>query len=177
MIVPKQIPLQPGPPASTRFTRIELEHSYRALSLVFLVAGLGFNVLGLAVGEILLMMAGIPGLIIAVGLWRLDPREFIAIDHVAGKIQNERHQKGTLKVRREFRLAHFVRLELARYRQRRIGKRCMLVLVHREGHLEKLDDRPDKKDMAEIAQRIAAAAGLLFEDKGELPDPVRSPPQ
>jgi hypothetical protein len=167
--VPKQVPIKPGPPGVTRFTRIELERSYRPLSVVFLLAGLGFNGLGLVVGEPLLMLAGIPGLIIAIGLWRLDPREFIAIDHLSGKIQNERHQGRGLKVRREFRLDHFERLELVRYRVRRRGKQCMLVLVHKDGHLEKLDDRPDKKDMADLAQQIALAAGLPFVDKGEMP--------
>jgi len=160
--------INPGPPEFSRFTRIELERSYRPLSVVFLMAGLAFNGLGLAAAEPLWMMAGLPALIIAVGLWRLDPREFIAIDHLAGKIRNERHQGRGIKVRREFRLSHFERLELVRYYVRRRGKRCMLVLVHRDGHLEKLDDRPDKKEMPQIAEQIARAAGLPFVDKGEL---------
>lgn len=164
----QQGPIKSSPPGFTRFTRIELERSYRPLAVVFLIAGLAFNGLGLAAAEPLLMLAGLPPLFIAVGLWRLDPREFIAIDHLTGKIQNERHQGKGIKVRREFRLDHFERLELVRYYVRRRGKRCMLVLVHRDGHLEKLDDRPDKKEMSELAEQIARAADLPFVDKGEL---------
>jgi len=162
--VAKYAPRQEG----GRLTRIELERSYRPLALIFCGAGLGGGILGLSVGEPVLMLAMMPALIVGLGLWRLDPREYVAIDHVGGWIRNERHQGRKIKIRREFRISQFQRLELVRYHVKRRGQRAMLVLVHRDGRLERFDDRPDKPQMNDIAERIAQAAGLPFVDKGFL---------
>ncbi|HIE51269.1 MAG TPA: hypothetical protein EYP85_05885 [Armatimonadetes bacterium] len=148
--------------------RFELEKSYRPWAVVFFLFGLGVVSVSLVLVNLIGIAVGTPSLVIGIMLWRLNPREYLIINPQGGTIRAERTLGNQAQVLRQFSLHDFVRLELVCYRVPRKGKRCMLVLVHRDGHLERLDDRPYKPDMGQIGKQVAAAAGLEFEDKGWL---------
>ncbi|MBI2302789.1 MAG: hypothetical protein HYU66_28115 [Armatimonadetes bacterium] len=152
-------------PAGAYDIRFRLERSYRAYGWPFFAVGL----LGFAIG----MLTGHPWLFIAAGgaaaagLWIYfkDPREYLIVQPRRRRLQIVRVFGKQTRVRGDYDLREFVRLETARYLLRPRGLRCMLLLFRADGSVEKVDDRVDDKELSGLCCQVAEAAGLEYDDR------------
>ncbi|NUQ01412.1 MAG: hypothetical protein HUU35_16335 [Armatimonadetes bacterium] len=148
--------------------RFRLEKSYRVWGLLFfLLGGAGFAVSVLS-GHLLLLF--LTGPACGAGLWLYfnDPREYLVVNPRRHRLQLVRSYGKKNRVRREYQLKEFVRLETARYLNRPKGLRCMILLWRADGSVEKVDDRLDDPELTDLCAEVAAAAGIEYVDKGRV---------
>lgn len=157
-----------GEPAGAYEVRYRLEGSYRRVGYGFIIAGVAGFLTAFFSGEPWLFVCSGPSA--AAGLWIVlnDPREYFVVEPRRRRLRTVRVYGKRVRVRREVNLRDYVRLELARYRSRGKGMRCMVLLFGPEGQVEKLDDRIDDPILAEICAKIAADQGLDFVDRGRI---------
>jgi hypothetical protein len=156
-------------PAGAYEVRFRLERSYRWWGLVFVAFASAAFMFGVVASEVLMvLLAAVPAGVAGIWLLRNDPREFLVIEPRRKRLQVVRVYGRRTKVRGEYRLGEFCRLELARYLSRPKGLRCMILLCRRDGTIEKVDDRLDDERLLEIGREAAAAAGLDFLDRGRI---------
>lgn len=161
-------------PAGAYELRFRLEGSYRPWGILFATIGLAGFLIALATGELWLCIATGPAC--GGGLWLYvnDPREYLVVEPRRRRLKLLRVYGRKTKVRREYRLDEFVRLETVRYLNRPKGLRCMILLFGADGAVEKVDDRIDDDSLTEVCAEVAEAAGLAFVDKGRIdPEPRR----
>lgn len=155
-------------PAGAYEVQFRLEESYRWLGLIFTFVGaIGFF-LAIVSGHLLLLFLTGPAFGAGVWIWWKDPREYLAVDPRRRRLQLLRVYGRTRKVRADADLRKVARLELAHYVVRPKGPRAMILLVMKNGTLEKLDDRPDDPGLVAICEELAAAAHLEFVDRGRI---------
>lgn len=155
-------------PAGAYEVQFRLEESYRWLGVVFAVVGaIGFF-LAIISGHLLLLFLTGPAFGAGVWIWWQDPREYLVVDPRRHRLQVQRVYGKKRKVRADADLGKATRMELARYVAKPKGKRAMILLVHKNGTIEKIDDRIDDPRLVDICREAAEAARLEFVDRGRI---------
>lgn len=155
-------------PAGAYEVQFRLEESYRWLGVVFTFVGIAGFFLAIVTGHLLLLFLTGPAFGAGVWIWWQDPREYLVVDPRRRRLQLQRVYGKKRKVLADADLGKAVRLELARYVARPKGQRAMILLVQRNGTLEKLNDRPDDRKLVDICREVAQAAKLEFVDRGRI---------
>lgn len=160
------------PPGSYEI-QFRLESSYRGWGIpFFLVGSIGF-LLAIVSGHFLLFLLSGPAFGGGIWLYLNDPREYYLLQPRRYRLLVVRAYGKKRKIRGEYDVREFVRLETARYVDRKRGERCLVVLFRGNGSAEKIDDRPDKPELDEVCGQVAEAAGLEFVARGRVDEPPR----
>lgn len=155
-------------PAGAFEVRFRLEGSFRRHGWGFFAFGLiGFFAALLSWEPWLFLFSG-PAMGAGLFLIVRDPREYLIVEPRRRRLRLVRVYGRSERVRRDYDLRHFVRLETAQYDGRPKGKRCMIVLLGRDGRVEKVDDRIDEPILHEICADVAREAGLEYLDRGRI---------
>ncbi len=157
-------------PAGAYEVQFRLEGSYRLHGLALFTIGAVLFVLCMLGGELLLLFLTGPATGAGLWLYLKDPREYLVVNPRRKRIQLTRVYGKRVKVRRDFSLGDFCRLETARYDNRAKGQRCMVLLFRPDGSVEKLDDRVDHEGLSEVCREVAEVAGLEYVDRGRIDD-------
>lgn len=155
-------------PAGAYDVQFRIEGSYRLHGLVLFAIGAVLFVLCMIGGELLLLFLTGPATGAGLWLYLKDPREYLVVNPRRKRIQLTRVYGRRVKVRRDFDLGEFCRLETARYDNRAKGLRCMMLLFRPDGSVEKLDDRVDHASLTDLCREVAEAAGLEYVDRGRI---------
>lgn len=155
--------------------RYRLERSYRPWGWVFGGFGAVGFVVAIVFAEPWLLLCSGPAL--AAGLWLLlkDPREYLVVEPRTRRLKLVRCHGRQVRVRREYDLREFTRLETAQYLNRPRGLRTMLLLFRGDGSVEKVDDRLHEPTLVRLCGDAAQAAGLDFVDRGRVDQDVEAP--
>ncbi len=145
-----------------------LESSYRIHGWVLLVSGVIGFFLAIGFGDPWLFLFAGPAMGAGYWLLRNDPREYLVVQPRTRRLQVVRAYGKQRRVRREFNLREFRRLETAQYNLRPKGLRCMIVLFRADGSAEKVDDRIHDADLVRLCADVAEAAELEYVDKGRV---------
>lgn len=159
-------------PAGPYEVRYRLEDSYRKTGIWFLVFGIIGFLIALVTAEPWLWVASGPAA--GAGIWvlRNDPREYLVLEPRRKRLRLVRTYGKKNKVRGEYNLREYNRLETAIYLNRPKGERCMIVLFRPDGSVEKVDDRVNDEELVQICRNLAAEAGLEFVDRGRIDEVV-----
>lgn len=145
-----------------------LERSYRPYGWLLVFSGLvGFGIV-FTIGDPWLVL--LAGAALAGGIWLLrnDPREYLALQPRTRRLQLLRSYGRRRKVRREYDLREFSRLETAQYDSGPKGRRCMILLWRDDGTVEKVDDRIHDAELVRLCGELAEEAELDYLDKGRI---------
>lgn len=159
-------------PAGAYEVRFRLEGSYRWLGLIFVVVGLLGFFISLFAAEFMLLFCS--GAAMGAGIWIYlqDPREYLVVLPRRDKLQLTRVYGKKIKVRGEWNLKSFVRLETAQYKAKGKGMRCMIILFRADGTAEKVDDRIHDDELLATCAEAAEAAKLEYVDRGRIDKPA-----
>lgn len=155
-------------PAAAYEVRFRLEGSYRRHGYVFLAVGIVGFFAAILAGEPWLFLFTGPAMGAGLFLIFKDPREYLIVEPRRRHLKLVRVYGRRERVRRDFALRQFVRLETAQYDNRPKGVRCMILLFRADGTVEKVDDRIHEDVLPQLCADVAREAGLEFVDRGRI---------
>lgn len=155
-------------PATAYEVRFRLEGSYRRHGYGFLAFGLVGFVLAVLAGEPWLFLFTGPAMFAGLFLIFRDPREYLVVEPRRRHLRLIRVYGRHERVRRDYPLRQFARLETAQYDARPKGLRCMILLFRANGTVEKVDDRLHDPLLPQVCADVARQAGLEFIDRGRI---------